>query len=389
MRRIFFDSSSGSPDSGVWHAWRAEGIGGSDAVHIASGKGIIDSIPDWANPGGIIASKVGLYVPETNDAMRRGSQWEEWVRGAVNQMTGKMFLPAFGEMDENPIVRASLDGVSLFDEILEIKCPNDRVHALAKRGEVVDYYRAQIAHQLMVLHGNPRRWAGSERVFFVSAKPEEGDIAIVEQTSGEYREMAISLYEAEMRVWEEILGLRDDPETEEIVSLLEDTLFIQAAQIITYHERRQGLAKKIIREHVMNGGECDWVEVTTRKRSVKDYESLNVPPEVLEKYRETTWCFSFKFEHQEEVEVEADVDEAKRIYLESKQALSKLSEEAKIFEEGKARLTRYSKAKNLPIRKAGVKTYSRSSINWKKLCEDLKYDPPSEVKEETVLRWKC
>jgi len=67
--------------------------------------------------------------PTVNAAMRRGTKWESAARIAVEKATGIVIAPVFGEMDENPFVRASFDGMDFLQtSLVEIpgghpKCP--------------------------------------------------------------------------------------------------------------------------------------------------------------------------------------------------------------------------------------------------------------------------
>ncbi|MBD3768453.1 MAG: YqaJ viral recombinase family protein, partial [Gammaproteobacteria bacterium] len=190
MKKVKFVTESGSPNTEEWHAWRKAGIGASDAISIAAKAGIIKNPPSWANGNKLLAQKLGVSTPTTlNPYMERGQELESEARRRFEEETGIIVMPTFGEMDDRPYMRASYDGVSFFKAIVEIKCPSDVVHNMAKNGQVVEYYLPQLAHQCMVMHGEPHYWTGEETLFFVSYNPEdaEKDIAIVRMKSAQLR----------------------------------------------------------------------------------------------------------------------------------------------------------------------------------------------------------
>lgn len=184
MKQVFFGATaSGSPNNAAWHAWRLAGIGGSDAGIIAAGAGLI-APASWMKPvEWLWQVKTGRRSAEifVNAAMRRGTENEEPARVRYEKTTGILVSPAFGEMDENPFIRSSFDGIDLGQVLtVEIKVPNDEVHAAAKRGVVVEYYHPQLAHQALTLWGHPDNWNGKSQ-HFVSYHPETDDIAVVER----------------------------------------------------------------------------------------------------------------------------------------------------------------------------------------------------------------
>lgn len=226
MRQVYFDTSSGSPNSPEWHAWRANGIGGSDTVAIAAEAGLIDP-PSWIrSTDELFAIKVGkAKTPPPNAAMQRGTQGEEEARKTFERVTGIPVAPVFGEMDDLDFIRASMDGMSFSgDLIVEIKCPNQKVHSLAQSGQVVEYYLPQLAHQALVAWGHPEQWKNVE-IRFASFVPETGDIAIVDidpcaalpgEPSRSLRDIAEPLIKAEKAFWDRVLRFRQTGEDRSI-----------------------------------------------------------------------------------------------------------------------------------------------------------------------------
>ncbi|MCX8016568.1 MAG: YqaJ viral recombinase family protein, partial [Rhodocyclaceae bacterium] len=189
-----------------WLAWRRGGIGSSDATLLAAAAGLVP-MPKWAGEQAIQSlfwDKLGMAPakPDT-EAMRRGRDLEETARAMAEKSLG-FIAPMNLERRDLPWLRASFDGLTLDDEIVEIKVPNRQVVDLARQGVVVDYYRAQIAHQALVLHGtNPAAWP-KQQAHFVVLDHESGELHIVSQPLQEYAGLAAALLEAEQAFWQQV-----------------------------------------------------------------------------------------------------------------------------------------------------------------------------------------
>jgi hypothetical protein len=232
-------------------------------------------------------------------AMRRGIENEKPAREKYEQLTGVLVSPAFGEMDDFPFVRSSFDGVDL-DQVLtvEIKCPNDEVHAMAKDRRIVEYYQPQLAHQGLTLWGHPDNWDGKFQ-HFVSYHPETGDIAIVEKVrTGDgfdmpvaafMRPLALKLLEEEISFWKSVreqeLPCGDDWRQAASLYLMLDAKVQEATA--ERDEARAALIELLGKKDKMSGA---GVSVTrSSKRGSVDYagliKELNIAPEVVEKHR--------------------------------------------------------------------------------------------------------
>ena len=213
----FAGAESGSPDSPEWHAWRAQGIGGSDAAVIASGAGLNPDPPSWQKSANqLFKLKTGQAQDDFkgNWATERGRAGEPIVRAAYEEATGVLISPMFGEMDEHPATRCSFDGLSMdFSVITEIKCMGQANHALALAGEIVPYYKPQLAHQGLVAWGDPGKWNPDGEIHFVSGVPEllvrpdrdlKAALAVVPRKARTVVEFAKRLYEAEVTFWQKV-----------------------------------------------------------------------------------------------------------------------------------------------------------------------------------------
>lgn len=193
----------GSPE---WLAWRNGGLGSSDAIVIAAHYGMIEQHPWMDSLDDLYQEKItGVSRTVVNDRMLRGTANEPAARAAFEARTGLVLQPLCAEMDSNPRIRASFDGIT-FDgnETVEIKCPNDKVHDLAKTGEIVDYYVPQVCHQSLVAWGVPSTWVDSRIINFFSYVPETEDGAAVRKPAVAFRDFATKLYEYELEFIESV-----------------------------------------------------------------------------------------------------------------------------------------------------------------------------------------
>jgi putative phage-type endonuclease len=204
MKIISFPKTkTGSPDSPEWHAWRSNGIGGSDAPVIAAENGLCDRAAWMKGVVHLWLLKTGKrQADQFNWAMARGKHGELPARIAYEEQSGNAVEPIFGEMESHPFVRASFDGVSLDASVItEIKCPSKTVHEMAKNKIVVSYYQPQLAHQGLVAWGEPGvSWQG-KYFHFVSYIPETGELAWFEFPASLLLGMAERLLELETQFW--------------------------------------------------------------------------------------------------------------------------------------------------------------------------------------------
>ena len=173
------DLEQGSPE---WLAWRKTVITATDA------SCILGSNP-WTTPYKCWQRKLGLIEEkESNEAMERGKRLEPEAREQFINRYGIGMQPAIVESLKYEFLGASLDGIS-HDRtlLLEIKCGGAKLHDMAKRGEIPDYYKHQMQHQLFV--------TGAKKCFYYSYDGSDGicievlpDEAFVEQYLPKARE---------------------------------------------------------------------------------------------------------------------------------------------------------------------------------------------------------
>lgn len=148
----------GSPE---WLAWRKTVITATDAS-------IIRGNNPWDTPYKCWQRKLGLIEEKkSNEAMERGKRLEPEARAQFIQKFGIDMIPVVAESSEYEFLGASLDGLSTDkSSILEIKCGGSKLHYMAARGEIPQYYQDQMQHQLLV--------TGASKCFYYSYDGSDG-----------------------------------------------------------------------------------------------------------------------------------------------------------------------------------------------------------------------
>jgi putative phage-type endonuclease len=127
-----------------WHDLRRTKIGASDAAVILGLSPYLTKYDLWEQ-------KVLGKISEQNSAMSRGAALEPAARECFEKSTGIFVLPKVVIHSDYEWMMASLDGINFEGTtIVEIKCPNKEVHALAEKGIIPPHYMAQIQHQFAV-----------------------------------------------------------------------------------------------------------------------------------------------------------------------------------------------------------------------------------------------
>jgi len=153
----YIDLEIGSQE---WLDYRKTKIGASQSASIL-GICPFRSILD------VFEEKVNGKTFFVNNAMKRGLEREIEARKYAETVFEIPFEPKMVENNLYPWKFATLDCFSPFDKtIIEIKWANKKVHDLAKKGKVVDYYYVQCQSQMIC--------AEVEEMWFLSCFQEEG-----------------------------------------------------------------------------------------------------------------------------------------------------------------------------------------------------------------------
>lgn len=148
------------PNSKEWLEYRRTRIGASDTP-------IIMGVSPFKTPYQLWESKLYGNTEQLNSAMRRGMERESIGVEAAQKKLGVFFEPKIVQHPDIEWRFCSLDGIDMMGEVaIEIKWCNKKVHDMAKRGVVIDYYFPQIQSQLAC--------TGLDKMWFVSCYEENG-----------------------------------------------------------------------------------------------------------------------------------------------------------------------------------------------------------------------
>ena len=159
-----------SQGSDAWLEFRRSKIGASDAPSIM-GCGY-SSLPQ------LYDQKVNGVQVFVNNAMRRGNEMEEEARRWTEEHLTEILFPAVYQHHEYEWMTASLDGINLEGTVcVEIKCPGENTHKIAKDGDIPEAYQWQMQHQMEVMN--------LDHMYYVSYRP--GDAVVIELERDESR----------------------------------------------------------------------------------------------------------------------------------------------------------------------------------------------------------
>lgn len=136
--------------SDEWLAWREEGVTATDSPVIL-GKS------PWKTPWRLWAEKTHFLRRvdlSQNPNVIYGIEHESVARAIYEARHNDILLDLCAEYDEDPVFRASFDGINMADEPVEIKCPSDTVLddviANGRESEAFKLYYPQVQHQILV-----------------------------------------------------------------------------------------------------------------------------------------------------------------------------------------------------------------------------------------------
>ena len=140
-----------------WHQWRLKGITATESVVIAGTSPFLTPWRLWMIKAGKMLAPDLSAVP----AIRFGVEHEPVARRLFEDCHDTLVLPQCGELDEDPVFRASFDGLTLDGEPVEIKCPQEGtlldVRTNGRASHAFGMYYTQVQHQLLVC-GAKRGW---------------------------------------------------------------------------------------------------------------------------------------------------------------------------------------------------------------------------------------
>jgi len=180
--------------SSEWLDFRKNHIGASEAP-------IIMGVSPWTTPYGLWQQKLGLVKDKDKSrAMQGGLDMEPFARKRYEELCGMAVEPVVLKSKKYSFMIASLDGISKDERIVEIKCPGDKDHEMAKHGTVPKKYLFQLLQQMVV--------TGQDRVDYFSYRSDD-DCIIVPVLLDSLRDQIDELVEREQRFWECLQNLEE------------------------------------------------------------------------------------------------------------------------------------------------------------------------------------
>lgn len=153
-----------------WHEWRKGGVGSSDIAVIMGKSPFKTRHQLWLERTG----QVERENLSEDYIVYRGTQLEPEARKIASIHLDRLFTPQCFIHRTYDHLRYSCDGHDvMFNEIIEIKCPQKKNHNLAKSGTVPEYYLQQIQYGLLV--------SGANLAYYCSYNPndEEKDFVVI------------------------------------------------------------------------------------------------------------------------------------------------------------------------------------------------------------------
>lgn len=192
-----------------WHDLRRTKIGASDAAAIMG-------ICPYRTAFQLWEEKILGKSQEQSGAMARGSAMESEARECFEKLMNIVVMPKVVIHDKHTWMMASLDGIS-FDgtTIVEIKCPNKEVHALAEKGEIPEHYMSQVQHQLAV--------TGATKAYYFSYNGKQG--ALVEVFADD--KFITKMIKEEEKFYEFMIKKETPPLTDKDYVVIENKEFLE------------------------------------------------------------------------------------------------------------------------------------------------------------------
>ena len=257
-----------------WGAWRADGIGASDAPTI-----MFDSMD--GSPFKLFQLKTGQRQQKRdNKFMARGRKIENEARSAYSKATGNLVPAACYEHPAFRHLRCSTDGAYPLEQpelVIELKVPEFKdTHLIARDGRVPQQYWAQCQHTLMV--------TGATQLDFGSYW--HGDLVVV-KVLPDHGYIEDQLLPAEQAFWKMILdGRWIAPEGEQDMSADEDWIhfakrYLEVENLYVHYKQlkaeMEGQLAQLNGQRMRSFGagvECSWTH-TVRKAEAKPRAAID------------------------------------------------------------------------------------------------------------------
>lgn len=146
-------------NSAEWHAWRRQGLGGSDAPVVTGESPYrtqLELYREKTGEGGALESEENEFI------FSKGHAVEGVIRKQFQDLTGAEMKPICLEHPEFEYIRASLDGFDSKFGVLEGKLVGQAVLTKARNGEIPAHHMTQIQHQFAVSGADVGQWFGHD-----------------------------------------------------------------------------------------------------------------------------------------------------------------------------------------------------------------------------------
>ncbi len=269
--------------SAEWKTWRRNCIGSSDAASVM-GEGFM-------SPYKLYLNKLDLYDPVVNNAMRRGTEYEDFARQKFIAESKIFVEPCCVEHEDYAFLGTSLDGMDKERTFfIEIKTGGKEVLEMAKNGLMPKKYAIQIQHAFNV--------TGLDLCIYYFYDIETGDAYPID-VHRDSRYIA-KLEAAEKKFWDGVLNMVPPELTDKDYNLMEGELLELAHELApllstkkTIEEREKFIRDKMISladdknyegggirmTRIPRKGTIDYNAIPELRRV--DLESYRKPPSVV------------------------------------------------------------------------------------------------------------
>lgn len=182
-----------------WLDYRRYHVMSTDAAPIMGESPFKTAIDVWNE-------KMGNPMPEpsqkSKDAMSRGSGLEPIAREQFEKLQHCKVNPCVWQNDKYPWMSTSLDGLSEdYSFLIEIKCPGQMTHNMAKDGKMPLYYYPQIQHHFMC--------TGLSMGYYISYNPDDLNMPYLSFPIHANEEYMENLLRMEEEFWEKLLNFEE------------------------------------------------------------------------------------------------------------------------------------------------------------------------------------
>jgi putative phage-type endonuclease len=304
MSAVLVQHVQNSPE---WHAWRKDGIGGSDAP-------VIEGVSPYRTPRQLFLEKSGREIDAEEDDSKefiyaKGHKTEILIRAQFQERVGIEIVPVCFQHSQFDYLRASLDGYDSKLGVLEAKLVGQEVLKTAlEKGEIPKHHFIQMQHQFAVSGADVGNWFGHD------GKKNGALIEIVAD-----KEVIKRLQDKEHRFWSDLKdgkmpNLTDMdyliPEDQKLLNELRDakelaenakTQFeaLRERAVMTYkHPKIAGAGLKIF--HSVKQGSLDLSAIPEIQSAIETART-SLTPEYIESFRKKgSESWTVRFDNQKE-----------------------------------------------------------------------------------------